>query len=58
MKITLDNPKSAARRLCSWGLKHELKTAVENEPSVFEQLNFYCILNFRMVRKHPYQRII
>ena len=28
----------------SKGLKNELETAVVNEPSVFEPLKFYCIL--------------
>ena len=31
-------------RICSKGLKKEFKTAVVNEPSVFEPLKFYCIL--------------
>ena len=42
-KITLNYPKSAATGLFSWRLKHEFGTAVVNEPSVFEQLKFYCI---------------
>ena len=29
--------------LSSYGLKDEFKTAVLNEPSVFEPLKFYCI---------------
>ena len=29
--------------ICSKGPKNEFKTAVENEPSVFEPLKFYCI---------------
>ena len=34
-------------QLCDFikGLKNEFKTAVVNEPSVFEPLKFYCILN-------------
>ena len=28
---------------CSKGLKKEFETAVVNEPSMFEQLKFYCI---------------
>ena len=40
-KITPDYSKSAAMRICSWGLKNEFETAVVNEPSVFEPLKFY-----------------
>ena len=29
--------------ICSKGLKNEFKTAVVNEPSVFEPLKFYCM---------------
>ena len=42
-KITLNYPKSAAMGFCSKGLKKEFKTAMVNEPSVFEPLKFYCI---------------
>ena len=42
-KITLNYLKSAAMGFCSNGLKNEFETAVVNEPSVFEQLKFYCI---------------
>ena len=31
--------------ICSKGLKNEFETTVVNEPSVFEPLNFYCIVN-------------
>ena len=34
---------SAAMGFFSWDLKNEFKTAVVNEPSVFEPLKFYCI---------------
>ena len=43
-KITLNYRNSAAMGFCSMGLKNEFETAVVNEPSVFEPLNFYCIL--------------
>ena len=42
--IILDYPKSAAMGFCSKGLKNEFETAVVNEPSVFEPLKFYCII--------------
>ena len=42
-RITLNNPKSVAMEFVSKGLKNKLKTAVVNEPSVFESLKFYCI---------------
>ena len=45
-KNTLNYPNSAAMGFCSKGLKKEFKTAVVNEPSVFEPLKFYCILVF------------
>ena len=32
--------------ICSLGLKNEFETAMVNEPSVFEQLKFYCIYLF------------
>ena len=43
-KITLNYPKSIAMGICSKGLKNEFETAVVNEPSVFEPLKFYCII--------------
>ena len=43
-KITLIYPKSAAMGFCSKGLINEFKTAMVNEPSVFEPLKFYCII--------------
>ena len=42
-KITLNYPKSATVGFFSEGLKNEFEIAVENEPSVFEPLKFYCI---------------
>ena len=42
-KITLNYPESAAMGF-SKGLKNEFKTAMVDEPSVFETLKFYCIL--------------
>ena len=36
-KNNLNYPKSA-----TMGLKNEFKTAVVNEPSMFEPLKFYC----------------
>ena len=33
---------------CAKGLKNEFKTAVVNEPSVFEPLRFYCILKIQI----------
>ena len=39
---TLNYPKSAAVGFFSKGLKNEFETVVVNEPSVFEQLTFYC----------------
>ena len=47
-KITLNYPKSAAMGFCSNGLKKEFKTAVVNEPSVFEPFMFYCISYFQL----------
>ena len=50
MKITLDYPKSAAM-----GLKNEFETAVVNEPSVFEPLNFDCSFSVSfIVNKYRY----
>ena len=43
-KITQDYSKYAAMGFISSGLKNEFETAVENEPSVFEPLKFYCIM--------------
>ena len=40
-----NHPKSSQvcnYRICSKGPKNEFKTAVVNEPSVFEPLKFYC----------------
>ena len=34
---------------CSKGLMNEFETAVVNEPSVFEPLNFYCNMNLPYV---------
>ena len=44
-------------QICSYGifskgLKNEFETAVVNEPSVFEQLKFYCILK-RAIKTIP-----
>ena len=36
--------KSAVMGFCSKGPKNEFERAVVNEPSVFEPLNFYCIV--------------
>ena len=43
-KITLNNPKSAAMGFFSKVLKNEFETVVVNEPSVFEPLKVYCIV--------------
>ena len=40
---TLNHPESAAMGFFSQGFKTEFKTAMVNEPSVFEPLKFYCI---------------
>ena len=45
-KNTLNYPKSAAMGFFSKGLKNEFETAVVNEPSVFEPLEFYCIVKY------------
>ena len=46
-KVTLNYPTFAAKGF-SRGLKNEFETAMVNEPSVFEPLNFDCIyLNIR-----------
>ena len=41
-KNTLNYSKSAAIGFFSMGLNNEFQTAVVNEPSVLEQLKFYC----------------
>ena len=44
-KTTENNPKLfkiCSHGIFSKGLKNEFKTAVVNEPSVFEPLKFYC----------------
>ena len=41
-KISLNYPKSAAVGFFH-GTKNEFETVVVDEPSVFEQLKFYCI---------------
>ena len=33
----------------SKGIKHEFETAVENEPSVFEPLKFYCNMHMKII---------
>ena len=43
MKNTLNYLKSAAMGFFFKELKNEFKTAMVNEPSVFEPLKFYCI---------------
>ena len=43
-KTNLNYPKSAAMGFFSKGLKGEFRTAVVNEPSVFEALKFYYML--------------
>ena len=42
-KITLNHPNSVAMGF-SKGFKNEIESAVVNEPSVFDQLNIYCII--------------
>ena len=42
-KFTLNYPKSAGMGFFPRDSRTGLKTAVVNEPSVFEPLNFYCI---------------
>ena len=44
-----DYPYSAAMGFFSKGLKDKFKTAMVNEPSVFEPLKFYCI---KLLKKH------
>ena len=48
-KNTRNYPKSAAMFFFPKGLKNEFKTAVVDEPPVFEPLKFYCILTFLMI---------
>ena len=43
---SLNYPKSAAIRFFSKRLKNEFKTAMVNEPSVFEPLQFYCTCSY------------
>ena len=48
-----------ARGLCgisSKGLKNEFETAVVHEPSVLEQLKFYCIYNFTIQATKPWNK--
>ena len=40
----LNYPKSPAMGFFSKGLENEFETAVVNEPSLFEPLKFYCIM--------------
>ena len=42
--------KSAAVGFFFKGLKNEFETVVVNEPSVFQQLKFYCNINNSQVR--------
>ena len=44
-KNTLNYPKSAAMGFFPRDFKNEFETAMVNEPSVFEPLKFYCILD-------------
>ena len=46
-KITLNYPKSAAKGVFFLELKNEFETAVVNEPSVFEPLKLYCIVELQ-----------
>ena len=43
-KITLNHPESATMGFFSKGLTNEFETVVANEPSTFEPLKFYCII--------------
>ena len=50
-----DHPKSyqiCNYRICSKGPKNEFKTAVVNEPSVFEPLKFYCNSMYAINTQH------
>ena len=49
-KITLNYPKSAVMGFFSWGLKHEFKTAMVSETSVFEPLGSTVLGTYM----HPY----
>ena len=40
--FTQNYPKPTAMGFCSKGLQNEFKTAMVNEPSVFEPLKFCC----------------
>ena len=40
---------SAAMEFFCYGLRNEFEIAVVNEPSVFDPLKFYCILNSMIV---------
>ena len=42
-KITHNYPISSWDGIFSKGLKNQFQTAMVNEPSVFEQLKFYCM---------------
>ena len=50
-KNTLNYPKSAAKGFFSKGPRNEFERAVVNEPSVFEQLKFYCIFMLALTCK-------
>ena len=50
-KITLNYPKSADIGFCAKELKNEFESAMVNEPSVFEPLKFYCILEHQKFYK-------
>ena len=52
-KNTLNYLKSAAMGFFSNGLKNEFETAVVNEPSVFDLLNFYYICIVFAVHSWP-----
>ena len=49
-KITLNYIKSAAMGLCSRSPKNQFETAVVNESSVFEPLEFYCNVELKDAR--------
>ena len=44
-KISLNYPKYAATGFFSKGIKNKFEIAMVNEPSVFEPLKFYCIID-------------
>ena len=58
-KITQNYPKSAEKGFFSKGHKNEFETAVVNEPSVCEPLNFYCnsYLTVRTVQLQNKKRV-